>query len=58
MGLSTVVFQPCPLGGLYTYTGCAGVYDLARRINCALKSRAFCRNLQRHTRKPYSKTLV
>jgi nitrogenase molybdenum-iron protein alpha chain len=40
-------------GGPYTYVGFAGAFDLARRINRALKNPAFNTNLGKNVRQPY-----
>lgn len=40
-------------GGVYTYVGYSGAFDIARRINRILKNPAFNRNLRGNVRQPY-----
>lgn len=40
-------------GGVYTYVGYTGAFDIARRINRILKNPAFNRNLCGNVRQPY-----
>ncbi|GHV52654.1 oxidoreductase nitrogenase component 1 [Deltaproteobacteria bacterium] len=41
-------------GGANTYVGYQGAFDIARRVNMALKNTSFNRNLSGHVRQPYN----